>query len=73
MRRAGPYLGIGSTFLASIAVCLFGGWWLDGLLGTRPWLTVVGALVGIAAGFYLFIRIVLDQQKPGGPEGGDGK
>jgi F0F1-type ATP synthase assembly protein I len=70
MRRAGPYLGIGSTFLASILVCLFGGWWLDGILGTSPWLTVAGAFLGIVLGFYLFLRIVLGHQGSGGVEGG---
>jgi ATP synthase protein I len=59
LRRAGPYLGIGSTFLAAIATCLFGGWWLDGWLGTSPWLTLAGALLGITAGFYMFLKIVL--------------
>ena len=59
IRRAGPYLGIGSTFLASVGFCTIGGWWLDGWLGTAPWLTVVGALTGVASGFYLFIKIVL--------------
>ncbi len=59
LRRAGPYLGIGSTFLASVLVCTGGGWWLDRLIGSSPWLTVIGAFAGIAVGFYLFFRIVL--------------
>jgi F0F1-type ATP synthase assembly protein I len=71
MRRAGPYLGIGSTFLASIGFFLFAGWWLDRLLGVGPWLTVTGAFLGIAAGFYLFIKVVLRGRESdgGGPEG----
>lgn len=32
------------------------GWLLDRWLGTSPWLLVVGLLLGIAAGFYEFIR-----------------
>ena len=69
LRRAGPYLGIGSTFLAAVATCLFGGWWLDGWLGTSPWLTLAGALLGIAAGFYMFLRIVLAARgEEGDPE-----
>jgi ATP synthase protein I len=62
LRRAGPYLGIGSTFLAAIATCLFAGWWLDRWLGTTPWLTLVGAFAGIATGFYMFFRIVIYQR-----------
>ncbi len=70
MRRAGPYLGLGSTFLASIAVCLFGGWWLDGALGTSPWLTVTGAFLGIAMGFYLFVKTITSaaRRNEGGKE-----
>lgn len=71
MRRAGPYLGIGSTFVAAIALFLFGGWWLDGKLGTSPWLTVVGAFLGIGMGFYSFFRTVFDQQRR--DRGGDGE
>jgi F0F1-type ATP synthase assembly protein I len=67
LRRAGPYMGIGSTFLAAIASCLFAGWWLDRWLGTQPWLTLLGAFVGIATGFYMFYRIVT--ARPGGENG----
>ncbi len=69
LRRAGPYLGIGSTFLAAIATCLFAGWWLDGWLGTSPWLTLAGALLGITAGFYMFIRIVLSARNDAEEDG----
>ena len=58
IRRAGPFMGIGATFVASIAVCVGGGWWLDRSFGSSPWLTVVGALSGIALGFYLFFKTV---------------
>jgi F0F1-type ATP synthase assembly protein I len=63
MRRAGPYLGIGSTFLAAIGGCTIGGWWLDRWLDSQPWLTVAGAIIGVALGFYMFIKIVLEAQK----------
>jgi ATP synthase protein I len=65
MRRAGPLLGIGVTFVASIGICLALGWWLDRALGTKPWLTLAGALLGIVTGFYLFFRTVASA------EGGD--
>jgi F0F1-type ATP synthase assembly protein I len=28
------------------------GWWADGKLGTRPWLTLAGAAMGIIGGLY---------------------
>ena len=62
LRRSGKYLGIGSSFVASILACTVGGWWLDRRLGTLPWLTLVGAIVGIAVGFYLFFRLVLPKE-----------
>lgn len=65
IRRAGPLVGIGATFVASIGVCLGGGWWLDRVFGTLPWLTLAGAVLGIVTGFYLFFRTVASA------EGGD--
>ena len=37
----------------------WGGHVLDSRLGTDPWLLLVGALLGIAAGFYHFFSVVL--------------
>lgn len=38
-----------------VAVFLWGGigWWVDGRLGTGAWFTVIGAMIGNAAGVYL--------------------
>lgn len=52
LRRAGPYLGLGTTLAAAIAVLMGGGYWLDRKLGTQPWLTLLGALMGMVVGFY---------------------
>jgi len=65
MRRAGPLMGIGATFVIAIALCTAGGWYLDGRFGTLPWLTLTGALLGIVVGFYLFFKAVSSA------EGGD--
>ena len=35
------------------------GMWLDGKLGTKPWLAVVLTIVGLAAGLYESIRILI--------------
>lgn len=41
-----------------MAAGFFLGYWLDGLLGTSPWLRVVFLLLGSAAGFYQTFRII---------------
>ena len=48
----GRYSGYGLQLAASVGLFMAGGWWLDGKVGTTPLLTILGALVGGAAGFY---------------------
>lgn len=50
-RQLEPYLGIGLTFAVAILACLFLGRWLDGMLGTYPWLMIIGAALGLTLGF----------------------
>ncbi len=38
---------------------VFLGYWLDSRFDTTPWLLVVGALLGIALGFYAFFKAVI--------------
>ena len=59
-RRARIWLDvsiIGIQFPVAIALGYFFGRWLDGLFGTAPWLTIIFALFGIAAGFVNLFRI----------------
>ncbi len=42
---------IGIQFVISIMIGYAGGSWLDRHLPTRPWMTLVGVLLGVAAGF----------------------
>jgi ATP synthase protein I len=48
---------IGIQFPVAIAIGFFFGRWLDGSLGTTPWMTLVFSLFGIAAGFVNLFRI----------------
>jgi F0F1-type ATP synthase assembly protein I len=48
MREAAPYMGLGSSLAALVLAGLGAGYWLDGKLGTRPWLLLLGGLIGIA-------------------------
>jgi len=47
-------LGIALPVLLGVGV----GWWLDGLLNSRPWITVVLTAVGILAGPIIVYRWV---------------
>jgi ATP synthase protein I len=47
---------VGIEFSVSTVIGLLGGRWLDGKLGTDPWLMIVGLLLGVVAGFRSLIR-----------------
>ena len=52
-------VGIGLELVVSVVLFLFAGRWLDGWLGSEPWLMLLGALLGMAVGFYgLFRRLI---------------
>ena len=48
------------------------GYWLDGRFGTRPWLLVAGAFLGMGLGFWLFFRAIMALQKRAAQERRDG-
>jgi len=48
---------VGIQFPVAIALGYFFGRWLDGVLNTKPWLTIIFALFGITAGFVNLFRI----------------
>ena len=58
-RSPWSYAGLGVEMVVPIVLGLLLGRWLDGLWGTGPWLLLAGVLLGIAAGFYNFFRVVL--------------
>jgi ATP synthase protein I len=47
---------IGMTLVLATVIGLVGGYYADRWLGTKPWLTLVGLLFGIAAGFVSLFR-----------------
>lgn len=71
--EAGPYFGLGAQIAGTLAGFTLLGWWLDGRLGTRPWLMLAGivlAFLGIAA---LLYRLAKQTSKPQKDYDGDGK
>ena len=60
LRRARAWLDVsivGIQFPVAMALGYFFGRWLDGLLNTDRWMTIIFALFGIAAGFVNLFRI----------------
>ena len=55
-RKAGIAYAAAFSLFAAVVSGLIIGWLLDRWLGTKPWLLVLGILLGAAAGFYEFIR-----------------
>jgi ATP synthase protein I len=56
-RKSGIAYGAALTLFVSVATLCGVGWLLDRWLGTRPWLMVVGLILGAVAGFYEFVRL----------------
>jgi ATP synthase protein I len=63
-RKAGPYLSASTQLVASVGVFTALGWWLDKKWENRvPWLTLLGAAIGMTGGFFSFFRTVLNKRK----------
>lgn len=54
----GIYGVVGVQLAAAVVAGLFFGNYLDKKLGTLPWLTITGLILGSAAGFYNLVRIM---------------
>lgn len=54
---------VGLDLVLSIVICWYGGRWLDGHFETGPWLEVIGACIGVLAGFRSVHRGYLEMRK----------
>ena len=57
LMEASPYLGLGLQLAFAMVFFTGGGYLLDRWLGTLPWLTVVGAALGMVGVFYQIVRV----------------
>ena len=62
-RSVGPYLTLGIQFIVTILLCIFLGHWADAKFDTSPIFILIGSLLGIAAGFYNFFKVVLKMDR----------
>jgi F0F1-type ATP synthase assembly protein I len=61
---ASKYVSTGLTWALSTMLFLYLGTVADEWLGTAPWLTLIGAFVGAAAGFwYMYYHLVIEPQR----------
>lgn len=58
MRAAMPWVSAVWQLVGGAAVGVIGGYFLDGWLGTTPWMLVALTTLGIGAGFYGFLHSV---------------
>ena len=54
----GQLSSIGMSFVFALVIGFGAGFWLDGVLGTKPWLTFVGFFFGVAAGVLNVYRVM---------------
>ena len=59
------YTQLGLLLIAPMLVLGAIGYWLDRKLRTAPWLLLAGLLVGMAAGFMNFVRLVQELPRGG--------
>ncbi|UCF48771.1 MAG: AtpZ/AtpI family protein [Myxococcales bacterium] len=63
LKQLGSLSTIGIELGLSIALGYLGGRWLDGKLGTEPWLQWIGLGFGLAAGARSLYRVVRRAQR----------
>lgn len=49
---------VGMSFVFAIVLGFGAGFWLDGVLGTKPWLAFIGFFFGLAAGVLNVYRVM---------------
>ena len=57
------HAGAGLQFAVALIAFLFLGQWLDGRLGTEPWLMMLGVFIGGGGGFYAMYRKLMAEQE----------
>jgi ATP synthase protein I len=63
LKGLGDYGTVGLDLVLSILLGFFAGRWVDGKLGTHGWLTLVGFLLGVVAGFRSLYRAAVKMRK----------
>jgi ATP synthase protein I len=62
-RNALRFSAVGLEMGVAVTIGYGAGWWLDKTFGTKPYLTMVMLLFGIAAGFMTIVRAAKELNK----------
>jgi ATP synthase protein I len=61
-KAIGSWSTVGLEIVLSLIIGFFGGRWLDGKLGTAPWISLVGFAFGCAAAVKVLLRTVAEMK-----------
>lgn len=67
LRTIGQLSTIGLAFVFALVMGFAAGYWLDGRLGTAPWLSLLGFAIGLAAGVLNVVRTMKAVSAPDPP------
>lgn len=70
LRTVGQLSTVGLAFVFALVLGFGGGNWLDSMLGTKPWLSLLGFALGLAAGVLNVIRTMRVVAAPDSPDRG---
>ena len=52
IRESGPAAAASYSLIGGVIIMVLLGYFLDGWLGTKPWLMLIGLMMGLFSGFY---------------------
>ena len=58
LQLIGQLGSVGMSLVFALVIGFGAGYWLDGVLGTKPWLAFVGFFFGLAAGVLNVYRVL---------------
>jgi ATP synthase protein I len=58
LRTLGQLSTVGMSFVLALVMGFGAGYWLDGWLDTKPWLSFIGFFTGLAAGVLNVYRVL---------------
>jgi F0F1-type ATP synthase assembly protein I len=72
LRTLGQLSTVGMSFVLALVLGFGAGYWLDGRLGSRPWMSFAGFFLGLAAGVLNVYRVLQATNQAAAEERGRG-